>query len=140
MQESVLLGFHLHCLSGGWGLGPERKRVWRKCYLSLQLHPVSLSPSQAEDHPTLAPQQSMRDGCWGRSDVCNADKMSAILNGSGDAAVSAGGGREGGAGGREEGKMRCGPYQGWQQGQTPSSPQQRPEEEWAQEAGAQMRF
>lgn len=52
------------------------------------LHLVSPPSSQAQDHP--APRQAMRDGCWGRSDVCNADKMSAILNGSGDAAVGVG--------------------------------------------------
>lgn len=88
------LATNLHNLPRWWGRGSKGKGVERKCCLSPQLLPVS---------PTiylLDPPQSMRDGCWGREDVCNVDKMSAILNGSGDAAVGVGR-REGGAGGRE---------------------------------------
>lgn len=57
--------------------------------------------------PPRAPpplRQSVRDGCWGRSDVCNADKMSAILNGSGDAAVGGGEGERAEQGGKRKGK------------------------------------
>lgn len=46
----------------------------------------------------------MRDGCWGRSDVCNVDKMSAILNGSGDAAVGGAEGERAEQGGERKGK------------------------------------
>lgn len=81
--------------------GPRGKGVEE--VLSPHLHLVSPPSSQAQDHP--APRQSMRDGCWGRSDVCNADKMSAILNGSGDAAVGGlGEGERAEQGGERKGK------------------------------------
>lgn len=65
--------------------------------------PVSPPSTQAQDHPPPH-TQSMRDGCWGRSDVCNVDKMSAILNGSGDAAVGGGEGERAEQGGERKGK------------------------------------
>lgn len=44
-------------------------------------------PSIFSSGPGPAPRRFLRDSCWGRSDVWNTDKMSAVLNGSGDAAV-----------------------------------------------------
>ena len=86
------------------GRGSKGKGVERKCHLSPQL---SLFPHHLPKLRTTPPPpqpQSMRDGCWGRSDVCNVDKMSAILNGSGDAAVGGGEGERAEQGGERKGK------------------------------------
>ena len=85
------------------GRGSKGKGVESKCHLSPQFYPFSPPSTQAQDHPA-PPRQSMRDGCWGRSDGCNVDKMSAILNGSGDAAVGGGEGERAEQGGERKGK------------------------------------